>query len=186
MGLVDAVGDALTLRARMGDVPRVRALAQVGPTTRLLDVGGGTGAITARVAEGAAKVWVLEPHPRKVRHGRGAQDGMAFLQASAERIPLPDQACDVVLAIVSLHHVPDAPAALREAWRVLAHGGRLVVQESDPATDQGRRLAHVEAWLGTGATFRVPEEWCALLREAGFRDVAWERARRGFFVHARR
>lgn len=46
-----------------------------------------------------------------------------FVRASAERLPLPDAAFDLVFAYATLEHVPDIAAAFAEMARVAAPGG---------------------------------------------------------------
>lgn len=59
------------------------------------------------------------------------QDGISFLAAGAEAIPLPDASFDLALMLKSLHHVPLAlmGQALGELARVLRPGGHLYVSE---------------------------------------------------------
>ncbi len=57
--------------------------------------------------------------------------GLHFESAGAEAIPLPDDSCDVVIMLKSLHHVPldQLDCALKEISRVLVSGGWLYVSE---------------------------------------------------------
>ncbi|MEO1001307.1 MAG: class I SAM-dependent methyltransferase, partial [Pseudomonadota bacterium] len=54
-----------------------------------------------------------------------------YLRAGAEATGLPAEAFDLVLFSNSLHHVPDPPAALAEARRILVPGGRVAVMEPE-------------------------------------------------------
>ena len=92
----------------------------------VLDVGGG--GVTPYDASRAASLTVLDesaamlarlPEGRARRVRGDARDMSAFADASF----------DLVLFNQSLHHIVGAPAALREAWRVLRPGGDLVVYE---------------------------------------------------------
>src|SRR5208282_5784977 len=45
--------------------------------------------------------------------------------SDAEQLPFPDSTFDVVYSYGVMHHSPDTPQCLREAWRVLKPGGAL-------------------------------------------------------------
>ncbi len=59
------------------------------------------------------------------------QEGLKFLAAGAQAIPLPDRSFDLALMLKSLHHVPLPllAQALGEVARVLRVGGHLYVSE---------------------------------------------------------
>jgi len=100
------------------------ARADVGPSTRLLDVGCGAGeALSVARSQGADAVGV-DPSPGTDRAIRG----------DATALPIRESSVDVLLAECVLC-LTDLPAALREASRVLAGGGRLAV--SDVVVDGG-------------------------------------------------
>jgi demethylmenaquinone methyltransferase/2-methoxy-6-polyprenyl-1,4-benzoquinol methylase len=55
---------------------------------------------------------------------RGLAEGLAFLCADAERLPLPDRSVEKVSIAFGLRNCTDKDAVLREARRVLRPGGR--------------------------------------------------------------
>jgi 2-polyprenyl-6-hydroxyphenyl methylase/3-demethylubiquinone-9 3-methyltransferase len=57
---------------------------------------------------------------------QAAQRGVTAVRGDATALPLPDSCADVVTAGEIFEHVPDLPAAVAEACRVLRPGGLLV------------------------------------------------------------
>jgi ubiquinone/menaquinone biosynthesis C-methylase UbiE len=95
---------------------------------RVLDVGCGTGALAAALAEKAlARVWGVEPSEgmRAVARERVPR-GVGLKAGSAEALPFRDAWFDRVVMSLVIHLV-DRPAALAEARRVLVPGGRIVI-----------------------------------------------------------
>lgn len=95
---------------------------------RVLDVGSGTGAVAAALAENAAaKVWGVEPSAEMLAVARARVPTTVGLKlGAAESLPFRDEWFDRVLFSLSIHLV-DRPAALAEAARVLVPEGRIVV-----------------------------------------------------------
>lgn len=120
--------------------------ASVDQGTRLLDVGCGGGEALALARERGAATVGVDTHPRT--------DGV--LRAGATQLPLRAGTFDVVLAECVLCLADDYPAALAEARRVLAPGGRLGF--SDLVVD--------------GALPDVPETMARVLCLTGPRDRA--------------
>lgn len=96
-----------------------------GPGTRLLDVGCGTGELLARAAARGAAAAGADVAPGMVARARRAAPGAEVRVADAGDLPWPDGAFDVVAAVNVLHLADDPGAAVAEAARVLAPGGRL-------------------------------------------------------------
>lgn len=91
---------------------------------------------------------------------------------SAQEIPLASRSVDSVLVTFTLCTVPDAPAALREAARVLRPGGRLVFCEHGAAPDPEvrrwqRRIDPL--WTRLAGGCHLDREIPALVAASGFR-----------------
>jgi SAM-dependent methyltransferase len=68
---------------------------------------------------------VMHPEQGALRWPRHAP-GVAVL-ADEVALPFPDRSFDRVLLVHALEHAESARRAMREVWRVLADGGRLIV-----------------------------------------------------------
>jgi demethylmenaquinone methyltransferase/2-methoxy-6-polyprenyl-1,4-benzoquinol methylase len=99
------------------------------PGNSLLDIGGGTGQIAAQLAGFVERVCVLEPSPGMLAQGRNK--GLCLIQGVAERLPFPSGSVDRILMVDAFHHLLDQRQTVQELARVLAPGGRLVIQEPD-------------------------------------------------------
>ncbi len=99
----------------------------------VIDVGCGDGALTRMLARKGAHVTGIEVSPRQLARARAAAAvaDERYMQGLAEDLPVKDRSVDTVIFYNSLHHVDAAgiPSALKEAARVLKHGGLLFVSE---------------------------------------------------------
>ncbi len=100
----------------------------VAPARRWLDVGCGTGALSAAILECCAPRSLMGADPsegflRKAREQLG--DRASLECASASVMPFGDAAVDVTVSALLLNFAPDASAALAEMTRVTASGGTL-------------------------------------------------------------
>jgi SAM-dependent methyltransferase len=91
---------------------------------RVLDLGAGTGKLTALLAELGAEVTAVEPDPAMREELARQLSSARALAGSAEQIPLPDASVDAVLCGQSMHWF-DLSRALPEISRVLVPGGTL-------------------------------------------------------------
>jgi SAM-dependent methyltransferase len=91
---------------------------------RVLDLGAGTGKLTALLEELGADVTAVEPDEEMLAELRRQVPSARALHGQAEAIPLPDGSVDAVLCGQSLHWF-DLSRAVPEIVRVLAGGGML-------------------------------------------------------------
>jgi SAM-dependent methyltransferase len=97
---------------------------EAAPGRRVLDLGAGTGKLTATLAALGTAVVAVEPDAAMLRELRQALPAVRALSGSAESIPLPDESVDVVVAGNAMHWF-DMDVAGPEIARVLAPGGVL-------------------------------------------------------------
>ena len=102
----------------------VRWALEPAPGPRVLDLGAGTGKLTATLVALGAEVIAVEPDPAMLTELRCSLPAVRALPGSAEAIPLPDASVDAVLAGNALHWF-DMAVAGPEIARVLAPGGIL-------------------------------------------------------------
>ncbi|MDR2492478.1 MAG: methyltransferase domain-containing protein [Coriobacteriales bacterium] len=151
---------------------------------RVLDLGCGTG---DDVAQAAALVGEaghvfgldksLEMLQRAVENAAVRElANVSFLEGAIESIPLADGSIDVVISncVINLSH--SRPAALREARRVLAPGGRflaadLLVAKAGLPSEMATNAALV---LGCSNELWTAEHYAQELEDAGFNMVSVE------------
>jgi SAM-dependent methyltransferase len=91
----------------------------------LVDLGGGAGGVTSMLGWPLDRAAVLEGSP--VLAGEARRRGLTAVRASVHRVPLAPGAAEVVCLLDVIEHLHEPVGALREAGRVLAPGGLLVV-----------------------------------------------------------
>jgi SAM-dependent methyltransferase len=152
---------------------------------RWLDVGCGTGALTAAIVDRCSpnSVAGVEPSEGFLRLAIENLAGKArFLAGNATSLPLDGGACDVVVSGLVLNFVPDLPAALLEMRRVTASGGTIAAYVWDYADgmeiiksfwDAAASLDPAATQLHEGTRFPVcqPSALKAAFENAGLTDV---------------
>ena len=177
--------------------------ADIEPTDEVIDIAGGTGDVTFACARAKrpARIQCTDLVPEMLdvarhHHAHGAAGGVPvdFAGADAQDIPYPDASFDALTMAYGIRNMPDRPRALAEMHRVLRPGGSFTCLEfSTPPNRVWRALYHfylrhlIPFWGGliTGdregfvylsqsiKAFPDQEEFAAMLRDAGFTDVAW-------------
>ncbi|MEV0277285.1 class I SAM-dependent methyltransferase [Streptomyces sp. NPDC050610] len=131
------------------------------PGPRVLDLGAGTGKLTATLIASGAEVIAVEPDPAMLTELRRSLPAVRALSGSAEAIPLPDASVDAVLAGNAMHWF-DMAVAGPEIARVLAPGGTLagLWNVMDDGTEWVAGLARVGGSAAVGPR-DTPAGWRA-------------------------
>ena len=98
--------------------PLFADFAGVRSGMRVLDVGAGTGALTAELLARGASVAAADPSPQFVAVLRERFPGVEVQETPAEALPFDAGEFDVALAQLVVAFVSDAPAAVAEMARV--------------------------------------------------------------------
>jgi ubiquinone/menaquinone biosynthesis C-methylase UbiE len=137
--------------------PREAAAWLVGeqPVT-VLELGAGTGKLTAELVALGHDVHATDPDPQMLTILEQRLPDVRLSVAAAEEIPLPDRSVDVVVCAQAFHWF-DLDRALPEIARVLKPGGRiaLVWNQRDERIPWVRRLGRL---IGTQDQRREPAD----------------------------
>jgi ArsR family transcriptional regulator len=142
-------------------VPESAVEARIGemladaPIGRLVDIGTGTGRMIELFAGRADSAVGVDRSPEMLRLARAKfteadLSGVDLRQGDMYALPLADGAADVVIIHQVLHFAQQPAAAIAEAGRLLAAGGRLLVIDfaSHDREDLRTRDAHVRLGFG--------------------------------------
>ncbi|MEY2741660.1 MAG: hypothetical protein RIS21_28 [Planctomycetota bacterium] len=155
--------------------------AAAGPAGPLLDVGCGAGVFLDKARASGRRAFGTDLAVGMVR--RAHRHGHAAAASDVAALPFPDATFAVATAMLVLHLVPDAHAALAELARVLVPGGRLVVVTQGLTWDEpvARALSANRGYTGVSHEFVVgsarsgaahrrfdPDGLSASFDEAGF------------------
>jgi ArsR family transcriptional regulator len=129
-----------------------RALAE-RPVGRLVDIGTGTGRMLELFAAGARSALGVDRSPEMLRLARVklADAGLAsaeLRQGDMFALPLPSGCADTVIVHQVLHYAQQPAAAIAEAARLLAPGGRLLIVDFAPHEREELRDRDAHARLG--------------------------------------
>lgn len=164
---------------------------------RVLDMAAGTGTSSASIAATGASVVAADFSPGMIAEGKRRHPNhpnLTFELADATNLPFTDGEFDAVTISFGLRNVVDVPKALSEFYRVTKPGGRVVICEfSTPPNAVIRSSYHwYQRWVmpqlvklvssndaaydylnESIAAWPAQPELAAMVREAGYEQVAW-------------
>jgi len=157
-------------------------LAGVRPGQKVLDVGCGTGVLTAELVArlGADAVAAVDPSESFVEATRKRHPGVDVQRSAAEELPFPDASFDAALAQLVVHFMADPVAGLREMGRVTQRSGLVATCVWDVAGGRSPMSTFWQAAHELHGHFQEESELAGtraghlaeLLRAAGLHDVA--------------
>lgn len=106
-----------------------------GVTLPVLDIGSGTGQFAPLLAEWhGLDVIGVEPADamRAEAERKNHHSHVRYFAGDAARLPVGDASCGAAWYSTVIHHIPDLPAAAREARRVLVAGAPVLIRSAFP------------------------------------------------------
>lgn len=154
-------------------------LCHIRPGMAVLDAGCGVGFTPVFLTKKyGCRVVGIDVLDRMIERARervrraAVQDSVELRVADVQSLPFEDGRFDIVLCESVLPFVADQAKAVREFARVVKAGGYVGLNETtwtqEPAPGERERI---EDALGGPAAIAKPEEWQALLVQAGLHDT---------------
>ncbi len=148
---------------------------------RVLDIGCGSGGITAMLAYayGASEVVGVDVEAppcaaaRALAKRKGVAERVAIRQVKPGGLPLPDQSFDIVFSKDSIVHIEDKEALSADVFRVLRPGGWFVAsdwltsQDGEPSEAMKYYLKCEDLDFGMAS----PQRYRKALKAAGFQKI---------------
>lgn len=147
------------------------AFLRLLPPAIIADLGAGDGSFALMLSPGARRVIAVDSSEKMLEVGReqaqrSGAENVEFRQGDMEELPIDDAAVDLVFFSQSLHHAQHPARAVKEAWRILRPGGRIVILDLVRHRFEEARELYADEWLGF-AESEIEETLAA----AGFVDA---------------
>jgi trans-aconitate methyltransferase len=124
----------------------------------ILDIGCGTGHLTAKIAAIGAKITGIDRSPEMIRQAREVYPHFRFEVADATNIAT-DQRFDAVFSNATLHWIKEPGRVVREVARLLKPDGRFVAEFGGHGNIAKLVGAAERAWLKLQLPSPVPNPW---------------------------
>ncbi|KAL0215568.1 hypothetical protein P9112_007752 [Eukaryota sp. TZLM1-RC] len=172
---LEYVGDAANLGLGCGN-PLAGAGIKEGNV--VVDLGSGAGIdvlLAARIVGPKGKVYGVDFTPEMIQRAQlnaSAKGAMntEFLLGDLTDLPLDDEIADVIISNCVINLVPEKDQVFKEAYRVLKHGGHLIVSDMvllKPISAKLRSSAAAHVGCIAGAVMR--DEYISIMQSAGFK-----------------
>ncbi len=157
----------------------IGVLHDLGRDGDVLDVAAGTGILTGQLQRAGLTVTAVEPLVEMVEQLRRTLPQVPVALAAAEALPVGSNSVDMITVGQGFHWF-DAPAALREASRVLRPGGTLALMWNvrDESVPWVRAITELVELRTGGRPYMDHREqpWADVIaRDGHFDDVTIER-----------
>jgi cyclopropane fatty-acyl-phospholipid synthase-like methyltransferase len=165
---------------RMNEV--MMETAQITATDNVLDAGCGVGGssifIASRLGCSVTGITLSERQVGQARseaHKKGLEHLVDFQVMNYCNTSFPDQSFDIVWGCESICYADNKEQFIREAWRLLKPGGRLVVADGFVTASGHNDHPLIRQWLdGWQVNYlETPDHFSQFMQSEGFKDVKY-------------
>jgi ubiquinone/menaquinone biosynthesis C-methylase UbiE len=147
------------------------ALLRLLPAMVIADLGAGEGTLSQLLARGAKKVIAIDNSEKMVEFGANLArehgfENLEYRLGDIEAPPIDEESVDLALFSQALHHASSPQRAVTAAYRILRHGGRIVVLDLASHSHEQARELYADVWLGFSEI-----ELHRILSKAGFSQI---------------
>jgi demethylmenaquinone methyltransferase/2-methoxy-6-polyprenyl-1,4-benzoquinol methylase len=132
----DLLNDLLSLGRTKAWRKTATSIIAPKPGMRILDIAAGTGSSSRPLADAGAEVIPLDFSKGMLDAGRKRHPDLPFMQGDALALSFKENEFDVTTISFGLRNTSDPSKALKESFRVLKSGGRMVVVEFSQPTNR--------------------------------------------------
>ncbi len=143
----------------------------IHPDARLIDFGGGTGLMTLKFKSRVSKITIIDTSQAMLavlRDKIEAQNSVniEIINQELSTASLPANSCDIIISMMTLHHIENLLALFQLFHYILASNGKIAL--ADLAREDGDFHPREAEYVHDGfepADLRVP------LEDAGFKNI---------------
>ncbi|EKQ53077.1 MULTISPECIES: class I SAM-dependent methyltransferase [unclassified Clostridium] len=133
------------------------------------DMGAGTGYISEGLIQKNIKVLAVDQSEEMLnllKEKFSYYKELKCIQGVGENIPIEDDYVDYVFANMFLHHVENPSLVIKEMYRILKSGGKLVITDLDQHNFEFLKTEQYDVWMGFDRKKII--EW---FKDAGLQNV---------------
>ncbi len=148
---------------------RVYSVAGIKAGDVVADIGAGTGFLTEGLINKGVLVIAVDQSEKMLEMMKDKFSGYDFIDyrvGEGDMLPIDNESVDCAFANMYLHHVIIPENAIREIYRILKPGGKLIITDLDEHNFEFLRREQNDHWMG----FRR-EDIKRWFDESGFRNT---------------
>lgn len=183
-------GDTLL---RMNEI--VMSVAAVKQADKVLDAGSGVGGSSfyLKQKKGCTCIGISLSQKQvdkanALAKEKGMEHEVHFMPMNFENTVFPDRTFDVVWGLESICYAEDKERFVREAYRLLKTGGRLVIADGMVAKYENNENPIIKNWLQGWAVphLETPDNFKKYMAHAGFKNIKFSDITRNVMPSAKR
>jgi len=149
------------------DLSSLQKLLDLPTSGWMLDAGGGTGRVSAGLRQFLDRVVVCDASLKMLGQSAGKGD-IAPVKGDVAKLPFSNNSFERIVVVDALHHFKKPHDAIKEFFRVIKPGGKIVIEEFNIKRFPVKLIAWAEKIMLMGSHFFTPDEIKEMLENSGF------------------